>query len=340
MVNLSAFRRTWPHLTADVQEEEKKDDTNGSLYDGSLDDEDERKVETSSPTSVPEILEQEPVSKEEVVVGVDLLDALENEYRCGLSQRVTERKSTQKEEEEEQQEDETEENSEEESVEKSEGDDEAEKTTSEQSTSPINVPTTPAGADVSPKSPTRSWTRMLATGAATLTREEALEMTVDKLRRQLEDMEEERDSLLIQVDTLEGKLDAQNAKIEALEYFFRRVNAREEKEHDEFNVESAHHRHERRSSGDDLSCTTSTSDTTASARSVPGRFVSNPTTTPCSVRASSEDDGHEEYQDEDDEAWELEAGPPKLSTSFQKTGEKMRSAKTRAAAKLATITFV
>ena len=54
-----------------------------------------------------------------------------------------------------------------------------------------------------------------------------------------------------------------------------------------------------------------------------------------------EDSMREDSQSfEDDEAWELEDGPPKLSVSFQKTGNKLRSAKTRAAAKMATITVV
>eukprot|EP00977_Amphora_coffeiformis_P018436 scaffold6485_cov172-Amphora_coffeaeformis.AAC.1 len=335
MIGLPSFNRA-KDPNPDVHEEKKEEEEILSLND-SIDNEEEpvqqKDEEPGSPTQVTATLngtDKEAVSA--MRFGVDLLDELEKEYSCGLSRRLTERKMAKKTAEEGK----CNGSGEEEVSEKSGAEGETKEILPEDSNSPeINETTeTPEEAPISPKAPTRSWKRILSgSPGGVLTREQALELTIETLRHQLEDITEQRDSLLSTVDTLEGKLDAQNAKIEALEYFFRRVNAREEGE----DMDPATNPPCSSRSGDEISFTSSSTTT----RSVSRSLSNTPSIHSFEVSAEAEEAAsREEDEYEDDEAWELEAGPPKLSVSFQKTGQKMRSAKTRAAAKLSRMTCV
>ena len=320
-----------------MQEEKKKKEEDQS-FNYSIDVDEEKQVErmgdeSASPTQVSITLEDsEMKSTSSLRFGVNLLDELEDAYSCGLSRRLIERKMTKEKDDEK----------------SGQGSGQAVLNSSghgdEQNNNDIECEVsksfeTTEEAPVSPEGSTRAWKRMLSggTGSVVLTREQALEMTIEALRHQLEDMTEERDSLLSTVDTLEGKLDAQNAKIEALEYFFRRMNAREDGDDSAFPTTKNSSPRQSSRSGDENSITSSSTATRSVSRS-----LSN-TPSVRSVEVSDElveeaTSREEEY--DDDEAWELEAAPPKLSVSFQKTGQKMRSAKTRAATKLARLTFV
>jgi hypothetical protein len=175
-------------------------------------------------------------------------------------------------------------------------------------------------------SPT-SWMERKLLGGGTLSHTQALECTVSTLRAQLERMEEERDSLLQLVDRLEDKVEVQRAKTEVLEHFFRQVN-------------------QSGRGGEDTSYSSSSVSEMPSVQSL--EFGNN--TSSSSSSPDAEGGGFEfrrsadhqstssslDYYDEDEEeAWDLEGAPPKLSGTFGTTGAKMRSAKSRAARKTA-----
>ena len=111
--------------------------------------------------------------------------------------------------------------------------------------------------------------------------------------------------------TLEGRVEAQQAKIEALEFFFRKVNNRDE----------------------DCSVTSVTSFSSS------GSFGRDRHSATAAANGGAADDSHN-YGSDQDEAWELEGGAPKLSWSFRKTTKKVNYAKIRAAKKMAQITCV
>jgi hypothetical protein len=145
-------------------------------------------------------------------------------------------------------------------------------------------------------------------------------------------MEEERDALLHVVDRLEDKVEVQTAKVEVLEHFFRQVN-------------------QSGRDGEDTSYSSSSlSEMPLSMQSL--EFGSSGT-----ASYAEDDDAHHNNNNntqgfafrrvntaeqsmtsssfDDDEAWDLEGAPPKLSGTFGDTSAKMRSAKSRAARKTA-----
>ena len=337
MIGLPSFR--WmTDGTAEVQEEKKEEDDSSLI--GSIGNEEQEQAQRkgekpASPTQVTASLED--AHKESTSTSrlrVDLLDELENAYSCGLSRRLTARKMAIDKDEEE-----SGKRSGEQFSEKSRYEEETKGIASEGSESSENIASeateSPEEAPNSPKTPTSSWKRILsASPGGVLTREQALEMTLETLSHQLEAMTEQRDSLLSTVDTLEGKLDAQNAKIEALESFFRQVNAREEG--DDMDLDTNPHAPSSQS-GDENSIASSSTATRSESRS----WSNTPSIHSIEVSAEPGEAARREEKDyEDDEAWELEAAPPKLSMTFQKTGQKMQSAKTRAAVKMARLTIV
>ena len=264
-----------------------------------------------------ELDENSKLSKAALVSqGVNLLDQLENEYRLGLQRRISDRTARDGDADDEEEEEED--------------------TTNHSEESSSRSSWLFEGRPKSPNSQAR-WNQRRILFGKPLTHEQALEMTVDKLSRQLAAMEEERDALMGTVHTLQGKVEAQAAKIEALEHFFRRVNHRDDDEH-------SLNRQRRRISGGGgweetsttsfLSCSCSSSDNNASEHEDEAARSQH------SNQEQKEDEQKEQQTFEDDEAWELEDAPPKLSVSFAKTGQKMRSAKTRAAAKMAKITYI
>ena len=228
-----------------------------------------------------EIKAEETEISESTTLGADVLDELENEFCMGLAQRINERNC-------------------EEHSEKNDAEEVGSAGMPSSTVSSLDAPSSPKSTHSNSR-----WYKRKPFFGENLTHEQALQMTVDRLRKQLEDMEEERDTLVSTIHTLEGRVEAQQAKIEALEYFFRQVNHRDEND-----------RHQER------------------------RWEDTSSTSMSSGDSPEEEETPRDDTQEDDEAWELEDAPPKLSVSFKRTGQKMRSAKTRAAAKLATITFV
>lgn len=270
---------------------------------------------TSSPTLVAEMTEEEQkglaASKaamvSEVSEGVDLLDQLESHYR--LSRRLTEacededgaKDESGSREESDGNKDDSHFNGGDKTSSTGDNSDKEDLSTGSNSMEENKSATSSAGEKMEkhPSSP-KSWMERRMRFGESLTKEEALELTVEKLTRQLTNIMEERDALQSTVHTLEGRVEAQQAKIEALEFFFRKVNNRDE----------------------DVASITS-----ATSFSSSGSFKLN------NEDGSSRRDG-------EDEAWDLEGAAPKLSWSFKRTNKKMNSAKIRAAKKMAQITCV
>lgn len=296
-------------------------DSNPDSTDSELDKEHEM---VKSPTHVAELL---PTPEEEenhsaaaktaalVSEGVDLLDQLESHYRSGLSRRLTgnlRKDGEQVQEQEQEGRDDQRDGhvvNDVEEQEKKEEEETASVTSNTTDSFDVDEKDNKVIAE-KPSSPTpRSWVERRVRHGESISKEQALELTVEKLTRQLEDMMEQRDSLQINVHNLEGKVEAQQAKIEALEYFFRKVNNRD----------------------DEASVTSFTSFSSS------GSFHNKSHSATAAVDV---DDAHRDGDDQDEEAWELEGGAPKLSRSFKKTEEKMRSAKSRAAIKMSKIVCV
>jgi hypothetical protein len=170
-------------------------------------------------------------------------------------------------------------------------------------------------------SPT-SWMERKLLGGGSLSHSQALECTVSTLRAQLERMEEERDALLQLVGRLEDKVEEQSARTEVLEHCFRQVNQSgrggEDTSYSSSEVPSVQ----------SLEFGHNTSSSSPDAEGGGFEFRR-------SADHQSASSSLDYYDEDEEEAWDLEGAPPKLSGTFGTTGAKMRSAKSSAARKTA-----
>jgi len=159
-----------------------------------------------------------------------------------------------------------------------------------------------------------------------LTRERALELTVDKMRQRLEENEIERSENHLRIKELEETVRSQEAKIKALEYYFRKMQEKGTSEVENLNSLIAEER--------------ANSATAAANHSGGGYFsfgfgghkTKQEPVAPPPPASPGREMVRNIYATAADKDFEIEdEAPGRLSTSFQKAGAKVRRAKAEAA---------